>query len=44
MENYVIKIGLCDDNLENLEVIAKLLEKEIIKQNFNAEIGSRSSF
>ena len=34
MENYVIKIGLCDDNLENLEVIAKLLEKEIIKQNF----------
>lgn len=38
MENYVVKIGMCDDDIKNLKIIAKLLERELIKQNFNAEI------
>lgn len=38
MENYVVKIGMCDDDIENLKVVAKLLESELIEQNFNAEI------
>lgn len=37
-ENYILKIALCDDELENIKSIAKLLESEIIQQNFSAEI------
>lgn len=37
-ENYTLKIALCDDELENIQIISKLLETEIIEQNFNAEI------
>jgi DNA-binding LytR/AlgR family response regulator len=38
MENYILKIGLCDDDLNNLNSIVKILESEIIQQDFNAEI------
>lgn len=37
-ENYILKIALCDDDLDTTKTVAKLLESEIIKQNFNAEI------
>lgn len=37
-ENYILKIVLCDDELENIKTISKLLESEIIQQNFSAEI------
>ena len=37
-ENYILKIALCDDELENIQTIAKILESEIIKQNLSAEI------
>lgn len=33
-----MKIGLCDDNLEGLKPTAKILESEVISQEFNAEI------
>lgn len=36
--NYILKIGLCDDELKNLNIINKLLESEIVRQDFNAEI------
>ena len=38
MEKYVVKIGMCDDDLESIKLVAKQLESEIITQNFNAEI------
>lgn len=34
----MLKIALCDDELENVKLVAKLLESEIIKQDFQAEI------
>ncbi|MDO4282043.1 MAG: LytTR family DNA-binding domain-containing protein [Clostridia bacterium] len=34
----MLKIGMCDDNLESLQVVAKLLESEIIEQGLDAEI------
>lgn len=37
-ENYILKIALCDDDLEITQTIAKLLESEIINQDLNAEI------
>ena len=37
-ENYILKIALCDDDLETTRIVAKLLESEIIEQNLNAEI------
>jgi len=37
-ENYILKIALCDDELDNIKTVAKILESEIIKQNFSAEI------
>lgn len=37
-ENYILKIALCDDDLEITKTIAKLLESEIINQDLNAEI------
>lgn len=38
IEKYIVKIGMCDDDLENVKLVAKQLESEIINQNFNAEI------
>lgn len=38
IEKYIVKIGMCDDDLENIKLVAKQLESEIINQNFNAEI------
>lgn len=35
----MLKIALCDDEIENIKIIAKLLEAEIIKQDFDAEIS-----
>ena len=37
-ENYILKIALCDDELESIRIVAKLLEDEFIRQDFNAEI------
>ncbi len=37
-ENYVLKIGICDDDIDCIIPIAKLIETEIIEQTFNAEI------
>lgn len=37
-ENYILKIALCDDELDSIKTIAKILESEIIKQDLNAEI------
>ncbi|MEG0873207.1 MAG: LytTR family DNA-binding domain-containing protein [Clostridia bacterium] len=34
----MIKIGMCDDNLESIKTIAKCLESEIIEQDMDAEI------
>lgn len=34
----MLKIGMCDDNLESLQVVAKFLEAEIIEQELDAEI------
>lgn len=34
----MLKIALCDDEIENIKLIAKLLESEIINQGFDAEI------
>ena len=34
----MLKIGMCDDNLESIKTTAKLLESEIIEQNLDAEI------
>lgn len=37
-ENYMLKIGICDDNIDCVVPIAKMLESELIEQNLNAEI------
>lgn len=37
-ENYIIKIGMCDDDIESIKGVSKILESEIIKQELNAEI------
>lgn len=37
-ENYVLKIGICDDNIDCITTIAKSIESEIIEQKLNAEI------
>lgn len=37
-ENYMLKIGICDDDLDCVAPIAKLIEAEVIEQNLNAEI------
>lgn len=34
----MIKIGMCDDNLQTLNTFSNFLESEIMQQNFNAEI------
>jgi len=34
----MIKIGMCDDNLQTLTTFSNFLESEIMQQNFNAEI------
>ena len=34
----MIRIGMCDDDLENLKVVSKILESEIITQELDAEI------
>lgn len=35
----MIKIGMCDDNLESIKNASKFLESEIMQQDFNAEIS-----
>lgn len=35
----MIKIGMCDDNLNSIKLASKLLEAEIIEQNLDAEIS-----
>lgn len=35
----MIKIGMCDDNLNSIKVASKLLESEIIEQGLDAEIS-----
>lgn len=35
----MIKIGMCDDNLNSIKIASKLLESEIIEQDLNAEIS-----
>lgn len=35
----MLKIGMCDDNLESLQTVAKFLESEIIEQELDAEIS-----
>lgn len=37
-ENYIVKIGMCDDNLNILNLTSKMLESSIIENDFNAEI------
>lgn len=37
-ENYTLKIGICDDDLDCVISVVKLIESEIIEQNLNAEI------
>ena len=39
----MIKIGMCDDNLNSIKIASKLLESEAIEQNFDAEISIISS-
>lgn len=39
----MIKIGMCDDNLNSIKIASKLLESETIEQNFDAEISIISS-
>ena len=34
----MIKIGMCDDDLNSIKMAAKLLEAEIIEQELDAEI------
>lgn len=36
--NYILKIALCDDDLNNIKLVAKLLEDEISKQDLSAKI------
>lgn len=35
---FMLKIGMCDDNVESLQIVAKFLESEIIEQGLDAEI------
>ncbi len=37
-ENYILKIGICDDDLDCVISVVKLIESEIMEQNLNAEI------
>ena len=37
-EKYIVKIGMCDDDLNTINFVAKQIEAEIINQKFNAEI------
>lgn len=39
----MIKIGMCDDNLNSIKIASKLLESEIIEQELDAEISIISS-
>ena len=39
----MIKIGMCDDNLNSIKIASKLLEAEIIEQDLDAEISIISS-
>lgn len=39
----MIKIGMCDDNLNSIKVASKMLEAEIIEQELDAEISLISS-
>ena len=39
----MIKIGMCDDNLNSIKVASKLLESEIMEQDVDAEISIISS-
>ena len=39
----MIKIGMCDDNLNSIKIASKLLESETIEQNLDAEISIISS-
>ena len=39
----MIKIGMCDDNLNSIKIASKLLESEIIEQELEAEISIISS-
>lgn len=39
----MIKIGMCDDNLNSIRIASKLLESETIEQNLDAEISIISS-
>ena len=33
----MIRIGMCDDDLDNLNIVSKFLEAEIITQGLDAE-------
>ena len=35
----MLKIALCDDNLDSIQLVKKFLESQIIEQNVNAEIS-----
>ena len=37
-ENYLIKIAMCDDDLNSIKLVAKMIESEIITQGLNAEL------
>jgi response regulator of the lytR/algR family len=37
-ENYILKIGMCDDELGSIKSFANMLESEIIRQDLDAEI------
>ena len=39
----MIKIAMCDDNLNSIKIASKLLESEIIEQDLDAEISLVSS-
>ena len=39
----MIKIAMCDDNLNSIKIASKLLESEIIEQDLDAEISIVSS-
>ena len=36
----MLKIALCDDNLDSIQLVKKILESQIIEQNVNAEIST----
>lgn len=39
----MLKIAMCDDNIDSIKCIAKMLESEIIEQDLNAEITTITS-